>query len=577
MENQRAIAGRSAAFDPRQAESAAVTELSEAAEKAAEEQELLRLKEQGYPAEKSLQVWEAETQKLLIPAKSKRLLKKLPIAFAFIRRDYSSSKKPLCVSRQRFEEQWHGFSSSMFKDWASSDFNNVLVAGGAVLASLLPVPSNFMHLQPSYYREEWIDFDFRSSDGREQRNATEPRRSLEQFMQRTRWPHADIDLFIYGLSAEEANRKVQSIMKLLRKSALLPPAGTVRDDVVFVKTDYTVTVVTASPRRKVQIITRLYSTKDDVLNSFDIDCCAVGFDGAEVCIMPRCCAAISQQINTINLGVRGLCYEDRLLKYATRGFAIGVPRLKELSLDREYLECKLIKCEYGDYMTFSSNDWGKWGAAKNLARILMCERLAMLQGGVVEKAFPGRRRSSQYDKTKPLHFKFVPNAHLAISDAYDGGAGKTKRWPSTSQAAAFLQEGTRWSIKWVAGNPERHPLTWKSWSASVVVGAKRDEGWRSYFDSAAYKERQEQRKREEKQKKEEELQEVRAEATASMKQELDEMQQQLDDSICIICLDQTKSVVLDPCRHFCICSSCAENINECPVCRTPCTIFQTYG
>jgi hypothetical protein len=38
-------------------------------------------------------------------------------------------------------------------------------------------------------------------------------------------------------------------------------------------------------------------------------------------------------------------------------------------------------------------------------------------------------------------------------------------------------------------------------------------------------------------------------------------------SECIICLEARRSVVLMPCKHLCVCSTCASKVNNCPVCR----------
>jgi hypothetical protein len=47
------------------------------------------------------------------------------------------------------------------------------------------------------------------------------------------------------------------------------------------------------------------------------------------------------------------------------------------------------------------------------------------------------------------------------------------------------------------------------------------------------------------------------------------------DSLCCICRDQVKSILLLPCRHLCVCSLCIElrPLTHCPMCRTPATQF----
>lgn len=36
---------------------------------------------------------------------------------------------------------------------------------------------------------------------------------------------------------------------------------------------------------------------------------------------------------------------------------------------------------------------------------------------------------------------------------------------------------------------------------------------------------------------------------------------------CVICLDSAKEIMLEPCRHFCLCVGCAPRVSDCPVCR----------
>ncbi|KAE8992940.1 hypothetical protein PF004_g20278 [Phytophthora fragariae] len=42
---------------------------------------------------------------------------------------------------------------------------------------------------------------------------------------------------------------------------------------------------------------------------------------------------------------------------------------------------------------------------------------------------------------------------------------------------------------------------------------------------------------------------------------------------CVICLEKPPGAVLLPCRHFCVCRECLEEIDQCPICRAK---FSTY-
>jgi hypothetical protein len=42
-------------------------------------------------------------------------------------------------------------------------------------------------------------------------------------------------------------------------------------------------------------------------------------------------------------------------------------------------------------------------------------------------------------------------------------------------------------------------------------------------------------------------------------------------TLCVVCLDAEKNTVLLPCRHLCLCSTCAQipELVQCPLCRSP--------
>lgn len=65
----------------------------------------------------------------------------------------------------------------------------------------------------------------------------------------------------------------------------LTPTLVYKQDVVYIKTPNTITLDAGRNFRKIQIITRLYASTADVLNTFDVDCCAFGFDGVCGCVL----------------------------------------------------------------------------------------------------------------------------------------------------------------------------------------------------------------------------------------------------------------------------------------------------
>ena len=59
-------------------------------------------------------------------------------------------------------------------------------------------------------------------------------------------------------------------------------------------------------------------------------------------------------------------------------------------------------------------------------------------------------------------------------------------------------------------------------------------------------------------------------ATKKIKLEKSALEDQL---VCVVCMDQQRSVTLKPCNHYNLCAVCAarEDLVQCPTCRTPIT------
>lgn len=186
------------------------------------------------------------------------------------------------------------------------DWSNVLIAGGMVLTTLL-------HADPS-----------KDND----RAVRDP----------------DIDLYIYGLGPEDANRKVEQIHDTWVRNL---PATAQR---LVVKNAKTITLIPSYPHRRIQIILKLLPSFTDVLLNFDLDVRAVGFDGSRVLMLPRCARAIETgySIFTMDL-IWGHHLSDhrasqrmRILKYADRGFGIRILPSYARSLEEDKLEAAIL-------------------------------------------------------------------------------------------------------------------------------------------------------------------------------------------------------------------------------------------
>ena len=60
-----------------------------------------------------------------------------------------------------------------------------------------------------------------------------------------------------------------------------------------VKSRHAVTFVQNYPRRHIQVILRIYKSPSEVLIGFDIDSCAVAYDGKRVWALPRAVRALN--------------------------------------------------------------------------------------------------------------------------------------------------------------------------------------------------------------------------------------------------------------------------------------------
>ena len=200
-----------------------------------------------------------------------------------------------------FERITHGIFRGL-------DWSNVLVAGGMALTTLL-------HTDPS------------KDDDRAVRDP-------------------DIDLYIYGLGPEDANLKVEEVHDTWVRN--LPPTAQTR---LVVKNAKTINLLSSYPHRRIQIVLKLLPSPTDVLLNFDLDACAIGFDGSRVMMLPRCARAIETGYSVFtmdlvwghHLGDRKASQEIRLFKYADRGFGLRLLPSYARSLEEDNLEAAVFK------------------------------------------------------------------------------------------------------------------------------------------------------------------------------------------------------------------------------------------
>lgn len=146
---------------------------------------------------------------------------------------------------------------------------------------------------------------------------------------------SDIDLFLYGCTAEDANRIAERIFRAI--SVNQEPWVIVRCSGVI---NIHLQELDAERRYAIdetcQIVLRLYDSPAEVLLGFDVDCCCCLYNGRDVWVSRRCLMALETGTNVLNplhSWPNKASYEVRLAKYALRGFAVVVPGLDESLID----------------------------------------------------------------------------------------------------------------------------------------------------------------------------------------------------------------------------------------------------
>jgi len=81
------------------------------------------------------------------------------------------------------------------------------------------------------------------------------------------------------------------------------------------------------PQPQIQIVRRAYSSIEHVLAGFDIPACAVAFTGKNVFALKSFSECVTSRVIHVAREHRSFHYEDRLLKYVSRGFALEIPEL----------------------------------------------------------------------------------------------------------------------------------------------------------------------------------------------------------------------------------------------------------
>ncbi|KAL0575164.1 hypothetical protein V5O48_006807 [Marasmius crinis-equi] len=193
-------------------------------------------------------------------------------------------------SQTLFDNSWTAMTGDVLR---GLDWSNVFVAGGSVLGTFLcpPVTDRGVH-------------------------------TLED------WGSSDIDMFLWGMSTDEAIEKIQHVAQVYRANL---PSG---NPFLVVRKSQTISFYSSWPVKPIQIVLKLLHSPSDVLLNCDLDQCAIGYDGTHVWMLPRFVRAIEtgytaftmDLINGHYLDDRKATERDRVFKYADKGFGIRFPQ-----------------------------------------------------------------------------------------------------------------------------------------------------------------------------------------------------------------------------------------------------------
>jgi len=292
-------------------------------------------------------------------------------------------------SLEEFRNHFQLFSESSLVDM---DWSNVVAAGSAVVTSLLPVP-------PEHGSSK---------------------RSLRKYYHQILAPASDVDLFLYGLTEEQAVEKIKQIEQRIRDSIL--------EETTTIRTKNAITIASRYPTRHVQIVLRIYRSVSEILTGFDVDCSCAAYDGNQVYLSPRALVAYMTQINTIDLTRRSPSYENRLSKYARRGFEVYWPLL-----DRSRIDPTLFERSFG--------------RIHGLARLLVLEKLPK---DTDREAYVDQRRAERGRPTLDRQRRHKLRGN--IKDEHDD---EVAEWAETEDVSDYHTFTIPYGPKYHARNIER--------------------------------------------------------------------------------------------------------------------------
>ena len=160
---------------------------------------------------------------------------------------------------------------------------------------------------------------------------------------------SDVDLFLVGAPAGDEEQILSKIYHVVMRACEERRGAEARLLVTRSPAAVTLFKHHGAP---IQIILSTYSTLEDLLVGFDVDCAACAFvlrTDSFVC-SPRARRALEYRVNLMQSERNSAAYAHRLEKYASRCFAVGLPGLDASLLAQELLSGVYIRTKRHDLL-----------------------------------------------------------------------------------------------------------------------------------------------------------------------------------------------------------------------------------
>ncbi|KAE8268428.1 hypothetical protein A4X09_0g3912 [Tilletia walkeri] len=140
-----------------------------------------------------------------------------------------------------------------------------------------------------------------------------------------------LDLYVYGLTIEQANAKLQAIESVFASNLPLDKDTNQPMEYAVLRNSQAITFVPAQyPYRRIQVVLKLCPNPMAILLDFDLDQAAVGYSGYEVWMLPRASRAFVTGYATFSMNLihgpvlapRRGAQDQRAFKYGERGYGL---------------------------------------------------------------------------------------------------------------------------------------------------------------------------------------------------------------------------------------------------------------